>query len=586
MRNRLRLISGLILFTFVLGHFTNHAMGLISLDAAERGTKIFIAPWRTLIGTIILFGAGVTHAGCAVWSLWVRRSLRLPAWELTQMILGFSAPLFLAAHLAATRGLTETSNFDSSYTTTLISLWVVLPWRGVLQAVAAIVVWTHACLGLHTWLRLKPWYLRTQAISSGIAVALPTLALAGYVAIGNEVRDRAAVFGWTTQMFDKAGYETWMAKFVGDFEARMQIGVLIVLTSVAVARVVRAGMHRIKKKSKLYYSPGNKIVELMPDATLLESIRGAAIPHASVCGGRGRCSTCRVRIGRGLDSLPAPSESESAVLTRITESPSVRLACQIRPTADIEVAALLPPDITPIQVAASTDYHQGRELTVAFLCVDLRGSTRLCEDRLPFDVVFVLNQFFAELSRALEETNGHYAQFNGDGLMAIYGLSGDPRAGAKDALRGAQAMLRRIEGLNARLEGELSEGLRIGIGIHIGEAIVGSMGPPETPLCRRWATTLTLRRAWNPKPRSLASPWSSPPLLPNSAVPILRHSRATPSPSKAASKALRSTPSITLARSRSPIRQRLLNRLIVMLAGAPEKFYLAPHNRMGRSQVV
>ena len=64
MRKRLRLISGLILFTFVLGHFTNHAMGLISLDAAERGTKIFIAPWRTLIGTIILFGAGVTHAGC------------------------------------------------------------------------------------------------------------------------------------------------------------------------------------------------------------------------------------------------------------------------------------------------------------------------------------------------------------------------------------------------------------------------------------------------------------------------------------------------------------------------------------------
>ncbi|MBT7249083.1 MAG: adenylate/guanylate cyclase domain-containing protein, partial [Rhodospirillaceae bacterium] len=95
---------------------------------------------------------------------------------------------------------------------------------------------------------------------------------------------------------------------------------------------------------------------------------------------------------------------------------------------------------------------------------------------------FVLNQFFAELSRALEETNGHYAQFNGDGLMAIYGLSGDPGAGAKDALRGAQAMLRRIEGLNARLEGELSEGLRIGMGIHIGEAIVGSMGPPETPI--------------------------------------------------------------------------------------------------------
>ena len=113
--------------------------------------------------------------------------------------------------------------------------------------------------------------------------------------------------------------------------------------------------------------------------------------------------------------------------------------------------------------------------------IDLRDSTRFGEGRLPYDVVFILNQFFSEMWAALEATGGHYAQFSGDGLMALYGLESGVTVGSRQALRGAAEMARRLSSLNARLEGELAQPLRVGIGIHCGDAIVGTMGPPNSP---------------------------------------------------------------------------------------------------------
>lgn len=493
MRNILRLYSGLILFTFVTGHLINHSLGLISIDIANQATRLFIDPWRTLPGSVILGGAALTHVGCAIWSLWVRRSLKLPAWEMTQLILGLSAPLFLAAHIAATRGLTEVAEFDSSYGFVVGVLWVFSPLKGLLQGVALIVVWSHGCLGLHAWLRLKSWYLRIQGIAFGLAVALPMTALSGYIAMGNAMRQRAATdSGWWDQIVQQTGFQPWMSEFVAQSERIIQLGLITLITIVLFAYVARHLAHRMKRKPMLTYAPGDRQVELVRGATLLESIRAAGIEHASICGGRGRCSTCRVRVIKGLDGLPEASGAETKALSRHTTSKSVRLACQIRPTANIDVMALVPANVTPVQLVKKIDHMPGEELTVAFLFVDLRGSTKLCEDRLPFDVVFILNQFFAELSLALSETDGHYAQFNGDGLMAIYGLKSDPQSAAIASLQGAKAMLDRIEGLNTRLGDELNEPLRIGVGIHMGDAIVGSMGPPATPIISALGDTVNV----------------------------------------------------------------------------------------------
>jgi adenylate cyclase len=114
--------------------------------------------------------------------------------------------------------------------------------------------------------------------------------------------------------------------------------------------------------------------------------------------------------------------------------------------------------------------------------VDLRDSTKLGEGRLPYDVVFILNQFFAEMYEALRASNGYYAQFRGDGLLALNGLQSDLPTACRESLAGAAEMSRRMDKLNRDLAADLPFPLRIGIGIHSGLAIVGTMGPPESPI--------------------------------------------------------------------------------------------------------
>jgi adenylate cyclase len=217
-------------------------------------------------------------------------------------------------------------------------------------------------------------------------------------------------------------------------------------------------------------------VSTLPGRSILEPLRIAGVPHASVCGGRGRCTTCRVRVG--ADHLSEPSELERGALARIDAPPGVRLACQARPEANIQVTALLP---ASARDARSPGGVSGTERVVTTMFLDLRGSTKLGERKLPYDVLFILNQFFAEMAEALGETRGHYAQFAGDGLMALYGLRGDSADGARDAFRGAAVMLARLDSLNDRLGAELDAPLIVGIGIHTGEAIVGTMGSPASP---------------------------------------------------------------------------------------------------------
>ena len=215
---------------------------------------------------------------------------------------------------------------------------------------------------------------------------------------------------------------------------------------------------------------------------MLETLRDNGVPHAAVCGGRARCTTCRVMVTHGLDPLPEPGPEEAAALARIKASTGTRLACQIRPAESIAIMPLFAAD------AAAADGTvrgglEGSERLITVVFVDLRGSTSIGEAKLPYDVLYLLNQFFHEMTRALTATRGHYSQFTGDGLMALYGLyESDPAHGAADALRGAHAMLSGLERLNRQLRNEMSQPLKIGIGIHHAEAIVGAMGPPKSQI--------------------------------------------------------------------------------------------------------
>jgi adenylate cyclase len=214
----------------------------------------------------------------------------------------------------------------------------------------------------------------------------------------------------------------------------------------------------------------------MPGTSVLEASRLAGIPHAHVCGGRGRCSTCRVRVRGEIGSIDPPGEDELRVLRRIGATSNVRLACQLRPRGTVDVTPLLPPFAHALDGQRRVDFAQGSEREIVILFADIRGFTTLAEGRLPYDVVFVLNRYFAAMGRAVETAGGRVDKFIGDGVMALFGIESDARAASRAALDAARLMSERLEELNRSLSGELDQPLRIGIGIHIGPTIVGEMG--------------------------------------------------------------------------------------------------------------
>jgi adenylate cyclase len=209
---------------------------------------------------------------------------------------------------------------------------------------------------------------------------------------------------------------------------------------------------------------------------VLEASRFARIAHASVCGGRGRCSTCRVRVVTDPSALPAPSPAEQKVLQRVGAPPNVRLACQLRPTADLSVVPLLPANAVARDGYAQPSYLAGQERTIAVLFADLRTFTGIAEQKLPYDLVFLLNSYFEAVGEAITAAGGIVDKFIGDGVMALFGVETGPETGCRQALAAAHAMVEKIEGLSQKLAAELAEPLKIGVGIHSGPAVVGRMG--------------------------------------------------------------------------------------------------------------
>jgi adenylate cyclase len=217
--------------------------------------------------------------------------------------------------------------------------------------------------------------------------------------------------------------------------------------------------------------------------TVLEASRLLGVPHASVCGGKGRCSTCRIRVRAMPGVLPEPAPDEAAVLRRVHAAPNVRLACQLRPKGPIEATPLLPPFIHARGGLQRPGYLQGSEKEIAILFADLRAFTKLAESKLPYDVVFLLNRYFAAMGEAVEAAGGRVDKFIGDGVMALFGVEDGSAAGCRAALRAASLMSQRLQEMNQAMVHELAEPLRIGIGIHEGPAIVGEMG---------WGRTVSL----------------------------------------------------------------------------------------------
>ena len=478
---QIRLWAGLVLFTYLTTHFLNHSLGLVSIDAMLAGREWFVVLWRSRLGTLALYTAFTVHILLAYWSLYRRRTLRMPAWEATQLTLGLTIPLLLVWHVVGTRLAHEMVGTQDSYTLVLLVLWQLDPLAGWRQATVLVIAWLHGCVGLHFWLRLRPWYPRlARAIYSGFLL-LPVLALLGFAEAGREISRLAEDPAFVPRVIAAAGLPRPEQRVVlGGISRSIFWGHLAVIALILVVRAMRERVRR-RQGVRITYPDGRDV--LVPAGfTILEASRYAGIPHASVCGGRGRCSTCRVRVIRGAEFLPGASADELRVLGRVGAPAHVRLACQVRPRRDLSVVPLVPAGAGPAAAVGggTGDHRGGEELTIAVLFADLRGFTRLAERKLPYDVVFILNRYFEAVGGAITDVGGIVNQFTGDGVMALFGVDVGPEEGCRQAVRAAAAMIARVRELSRTMAEDLTTPLRLGIGIHTGPTVVGQMGYATT----------------------------------------------------------------------------------------------------------
>ena len=184
-RRNLRMASGLILFAYIGAHLINHALGLISLDAAEAGMGIAVEVWYSLPGTILLYGAAGMHFFLALWAVYERRTFRLPPAELLRIALGFSLPIILIGHAVATRVAYDMFGLSSDYTRVISNLWASdsQGWQLGLMAPG----WLHGCLGLHFAFNRRPLYRRLRYVLFAGALLLPVFSGLGFIAMGREI---------------------------------------------------------------------------------------------------------------------------------------------------------------------------------------------------------------------------------------------------------------------------------------------------------------------------------------------------------------------------------------------------------------
>jgi adenylate cyclase len=123
--------------------------------------------------------------------------------------------------------------------------------------------------------------------------------------------------------------------------------------------------------------------------------------------------------------------------------------------------------------------YAARMRSVTVLFADLKGFTKMCENRDPAEVVSILNGYFQCMSEALANHHGQVTELMGDGILTLFGALRSNPWQVQDAVSGALAMRKALEEYNEELRSKSLPELSFGIGIHQGEVLAGLMGNVE-----------------------------------------------------------------------------------------------------------
>jgi adenylate cyclase len=473
---KVRLCTGLVLFIYITGHLLNHSLGNFSLALAEDGLLIHKFIWQSVIGTMVLYGAFTVHFLLGHYALYERRMVHWTGSELAQLMLGLAVPPLLATHLAGTRIAFAAYGIDKGYAQVLYSFWVLSPYICMVQQALVIVAWTHGCMGIWFWFRLQPWFARARSLLLSVAVLLPVVALLGFLHSGREVVALARDPGWRAVALSPSrtgvlAQNIWLANLRNNFLIFDGGAVILVL----LARLLRASLEQRRRRITVSYPDGRR--QTVPVGfSVPEASRLADIPHAGICGGRGRCTLCRVRV-IGTNDLAPPSTTESRLLRRLgADTATVRQACQIRPTTDISVVPLVPAAEQESLVRRRHATAIPKERFMVFVFVDMRESTQLVTTRPPYDAMFIPGRFVNAVSEAAVEAGGQAAEFRGDAVVAEFGQQCDARTACRQAVASLPIIARNLGRLSDMSRDDLRGPLRFGIGVDGSSTVSGEIG--------------------------------------------------------------------------------------------------------------
>ena len=440
---KIRIISGSILFAYVIMHLLNHSINIFSIDLADAVRSSYFHPvWQNPVGLVLLYGSFVAHMILGFSSILTRKSFKMKAKDWIQIIFPVLALLFLLQHIAASFAITKIFGGEESYSLLFAVMNTDPPSEIIIGAILfslmTIFIWVHGVIGLDAYLKQQAvhhnrfgFYLRFPSLFRFIYWVVPIGAVLGWLSGLRNMSFIAQIQSFELDMPIPNYLGSIIFKFVPQeaFPVLLQIEPIVMkyypifvlfVILVCIFNVIRA---RFFGRIIVSY-PGGETVSIPKGTSVLEASRKGKIPHQSVCGGRGRCTTCRVKVTANEGTLTSPSAHEIKAIERVGLDDNVRLACQLRPTSNISVQPLLNPENT-LETVRSARALTGKEQETVVLFVDLRDFTKLSEKKLPYDVVYILNKYYAVCGEIIEKNGGRLDKFIGDGIMAIFDVSSD-----------------------------------------------------------------------------------------------------------------------------------------------------------------
>jgi adenylate cyclase len=226
---------------------------------------------------------------------------------------------------------------------------------------------------------------------------------------------------------------------------------------------------------------GDRSLEVYAGQSLLDASLEAGIGHIHVCGGNAKCSTCRVIVLEGAESLSPPNQKEKHLDSQMHFPLNVRLACQTTVTGEQVKLKRIIRDDSDIGLYVGKNLelssHQiGEELELVLFFFDLRDFTAFAETHLAFDVIHIIRKLFSNFQIIIESNKGKIIETMGDGFYAVFGCEKGTKGSVCSTIQAGLAIIKELNLLNETyFKPYFNQVIQAGIGVHVGKVISGEI---------------------------------------------------------------------------------------------------------------